>query len=58
MGMHLIPRCHNLKPIGSLMAKRSRIPQGKSQRSFTRHARPHPKNTPPLGMPMRGGIRL
>lgn len=40
------------------MAKRSRIPQGKSQRSFTRHARPHPKNTPNLGMPMRGGIRL
>lgn len=30
-----------------------------SKRMFTKHAmRVHRKNTPPLGMPMRGGIRL
>lgn len=41
---------------GVYMAKRSRIPNKQSQRSFTRHARTHGKNL--LGMPMRGGIRL
>lgn len=39
------------------MAKRHKMPQGKSQRHFTRHAmRAHPKNT--TAGPMRGGIRL
>lgn len=38
------------------MAKRNKIPNKASQRSFTKHARPHGKNM--LGTPMRGGIRL
>lgn len=38
------------------MAKRHKIPNKASQRSFTRHARPHAKNL--QGAPMRGGIRL
>lgn len=38
------------------MAKRHRIPQRQSERSFSRNSRPHPKNM--LGTPMRGGIRL
>jgi len=38
------------------MAKRSKIPNRASQRSFTKHSRPHGKNM--LGAPMRGGIRL
>lgn len=38
------------------MAKRTRIPNGASRRSFTRHAGTHGKNL--LGNPMRGGIRL
>lgn len=38
------------------MAKRHKIPNRQSQRSFSRHARPHIKNM--LGTPMRGGIRL
>lgn len=38
------------------MAKRSRIPNRQSQRSFTRHSRTHGKNL--MGAPMRGGTRL
>jgi len=38
------------------MAKRHKIPNGKSRASFTRNAKSHGKNH--LGMPMRGGIRL
>lgn len=44
---------HN--PTGGLQVKRSKIPQGKSERLFSRTAKKvHPKNTM---MPMRGGIR-
>lgn len=38
------------------MAKRHRIPNKSSQRSFSRNARAHGKNL--MGNPMRGGIRL
>jgi len=39
------------------MAKRHKLPQGQSQRMFTRTAkRVHPKNN--IANPMRGGIRL
>jgi hypothetical protein len=38
------------------MAKRHKIPNKASQRSFTRNARTHGKNL--MGQPMRGGIRL
>lgn len=39
-----------------IMAKRRSIPNGQSQRHFTRNAKTHRKNL--MGAPLRGGIRL
>lgn len=39
--------------------KRRKMGHKESTRNFTRNAlRSHPRNSPGLGMPMRGGIRL
>ncbi len=36
--------------------KRTRIPKGRSRKTFSRHSKTHRKNI--SGRPMRGGIRL